>query len=94
LINHVSSTGEDDGNVMEPVQIGVREIYDLLMLLDSKMDAYTRAQAPQMALFEHRLTTLEDDRERMGDRRWIGVLALISSLIALVSAFVAPLVVH
>lgn len=79
---------------MEPVQIGVREIYDLLMLLDSKMDAYIRAQEPQIALFNHRLSALEEKYDKAGDRRWMGVLALASSVVAIICAFIAPLVVH
>lgn len=79
---------------MEPVQIGVREIYDLLMLLDSKMDAYTRAQEPQMALFNHRLQELEKEFQEKSNRQWMVYLALISAFAALVGSFVAPLVVR
>ena len=76
-----------------PVEIGVREIYDLLMILDGKMDAYMRAQEPQMALFNHRLTAVEAKMEKTSDRSWLLYITLISSVIALISSFIAPLVV-
>lgn len=74
------------------VEIGVKEIYDLLMILDGKMDAYMRAQEPQMALFNHRLTAVETKIEKTADRSWLLYLAMIAALVSLIGTF-APLVV-
>lgn len=74
-----------------PVEIGVREIYDLLMILDGKMDAYMRAQEPQMALFNHRLTAVETRMEKTADRSWLLYLTLITAVIALIGV-IAPLI--
>lgn len=74
-----------------PVEIGVREIYDLLMILDGKMDAYMRAQEPQMALFNHRLTAVETKMDKTADRSWLLYITLITSIVALICTFV-PLI--
>lgn len=73
------------------VEIGVKEIYDLLMILDGKMDAYMRAQEPQMALFNHRLTAVETKMEKTADRSWLLYLTLIAAVVALIGTFV-PLI--
>ena len=73
------------------VEIGVREIYDILMILDGKMDAYMRAQEPQMALFNHRLTVVETKMEKTADRSWLLYLTLITSVVALIGVF-APII--
>jgi hypothetical protein len=74
-----------------PVEIGVREIYDLLMILDGKMDAYMRAQEPQMALFNHRLTAVENKMDKTADRSWLLYLTFIAAFVSLIGTFV-PLV--
>jgi hypothetical protein len=73
------------------VEIGEKEIYDLLMILDGKMDAYMRAQEPQMALFNHRLTSVETKMEKTADRTWLLYLTLITSLVALIGV-ITPLI--
>jgi len=73
------------------VEIGVKEIYDILMILDGKMDAYMRAQEPQMALFNHRLTQVETKMDKTADRSWLLYLTLIASVVSLIGTF-APII--
>jgi hypothetical protein len=82
----------EDGDSMEPVQIGVRQIYDLIIALDGKMDTYIHAQEPRIALLDHRLTTVEQELAKSSDRQWQLWLALIASLTALLCAAL-PLVI-
>lgn len=81
------------GDPMEPVQIGVREIYDLLMSLDGKLDSYIHAQEPRLALMDHRLTRVEEHVASSGENQWRVWLAVGSSVVAIICAFVAPIVV-
>lgn len=82
----------EDGDSMEPVQIGVRQIYELIIALDGKFDTYIHAQEPRMALLDHRLAKLEHDFNKSSDRQWQLWLALIASFTALLCA-VIPLIV-
>lgn len=75
---------------MEPVQIGVKELYDLLKEVDTKLDA----QHVSHALLEQRVTSLERREDKVGDRRWLAVLALTAALVSLVCAFIAPVIVR
>lgn len=77
---------------MEPVQIGVRQIYDLLTALDGKLDSYIHSQEPRIALLDHRVTGVEQTLAKAGDRQWQLWLALIASFTALLCA-VIPLLV-
>lgn len=77
---------------MEPVQIGVRQLYDLMIALDGKLDSYIHAQEPRIALLDHRLTKVEEKQDKSSDRQWQLWLALIASGTAVVIA-VFPLIV-
>lgn len=82
----------ENGDSMEPVQIGVRQIYDLIIALDGKMDTYIHAQEPRIALLDHRLTTVEQELTKSSDRQWLLWLTMIASFTALLCA-VIPLLV-
>jgi hypothetical protein len=82
----------EDGDPMEPVQIGVRQLYDLMIALDGKLDSYIHAQEPRIALLDHRLTKVEEKQDKSSDRQWQLWLALIASGTAVVIA-VFPLIV-
>lgn len=71
---------------MEPVQIGVRQLYDLLIALDGKLDSYIHTQEPRIALLDHRLTTVEQNLGKSSERQWQLWLALIASGTAVVIA--------
>lgn len=73
----------EDGDSMEPVQIGVRQLYDLMIALDGKLDSYIHTQEPRIALLDHRLTTVEGKMTKTSDRQWQLWLALIASFTAL-----------
>lgn len=81
----------ENGDSMEPVQIGVRQLYDLLIALDGKLDSYIHTQEPRIALLDHRLRAVEMKQDKTNDRQWQLWLALISSLTA-VLVTVAPYV--
>lgn len=87
---------------MEPVQIGIQEIYDLCRSLDSKIDTYIGMQEPRLVLLDHRLgqveTKLRDDDARWeakiketSDRRWQVVMAFIAATLSLVGTIVIAL---
>lgn len=76
---------------MEPVQIGVRQLYDLMIALDGKLDSYIHAQEPRIALLDHRLRTVETRQDKTSDRQWQMWLALIASVTALICS-VIPLI--
>lgn len=73
---------------MEPVQIGVRQLYDLMIALDGKLDSYIHAQEPRIALLDHRLRTVETRQDKTSDRQWQMWLALIASLTALICSVI------
>lgn len=77
---------------MEPVRIGIQEIYDLLKLLDSRLDAYMRAQEPQIATLLLRIANLEEEMKERSSRNWLLYTTAITAIVALLAAFVAPLV--
>lgn len=78
----------EDGDSMEPVQIGVRQLYDLLIALDGKLDSYIHTQEPRIALLDHRLRAVEIKQDKTNDRQWQLWLALIASLTAVLIAVV------
>lgn len=78
---------------MKPVQIGVQEIYNLVLGLDGKIDTYIGMQEPRLVLFDHRLQQIEIKQEKSearcelnkkeaSDRRWQLTLAFITSILA------------
>lgn len=78
----------EGGDSMEPVQIGVRQLYDLLIALDGKLDSYIHTQEPRIALLDHRLRAVEAHQDKSSDRQWQLWLALIASFTAIVLAVV------
>lgn len=88
---------------MKPVEIGVVEIYSLVLGLDGKIDTYIGMQEPRLVLFDHRLgqievkqkeneTRCEMYKKEASDRRWQVTLAFIASILAVLgSATVALL---
>jgi hypothetical protein len=91
------------GDPMKPVEIGVAEIYNLVLGLDGKIDTYIGMQEPRLVLFDHRLgqmevkqkeneTRFEMYKKEVSDRRWQVTLAFIASILAVLgSAAVALL---
>lgn len=69
---------------MDPVHIGVKELYDLLKEVDAKLDHHTL----QYALLEQRVIQIE----RREDRRWAVWLALITAVIALLVGTLQPFI--
>lgn len=78
---------------MKPVEIGVHEIYNLVLGLDGKIDTYIGMQEPRLVLLDHRLqqieirqekgeTKCELNRKEASDRRWQVTLAFIASLLS------------
>lgn len=82
----------EGGDSMEPVQIGVRQLYDLLIALDGKLDSYIHTQEPRIALLDHRLRAVEEHQSKSSDRQWQLWLALIASFTSLIIAL-APLII-
>lgn len=90
-------------NPMKPVEIGVQEIYNLVLSLDTKVDTYIGMQEPRLVLIDHRLnqvemkqkesdTRCELNKKEASDRRWQVTLAFIASILAVLgSATVALL---
>lgn len=88
---------------MKPVEIGVQEIYNLVLGLDGKIDTYIGMQEPRLVLFDHRLGQVEIrqkenearcelHKKEASDRRWQVTLAFIASILAVLgSATVALL---
>lgn len=88
---------------MRPVEIGVQEIYNLVLGLDGKIDTYIGMQEPRLVLFDHRLGQVEIklketearfelSKKEAGDRRWQVTLAFVASIFAILgSATVALL---
>lgn len=75
---------------MKPVEIGVQEIYNLVLGLDGKIDTYIGMQEPRLVLFDHRLGQLESKQKELdtrwevkaqeiSDRRWQLTLAFIAA---------------
>jgi hypothetical protein len=91
------------GDPMKPVEIGVQEIYNLVLGLDGKIDTYIGMQEPRLVLFDHRLGQVEIklketdvrcelNKKEASDRRWQVTLAVIASILAILgSATVALL---
>lgn len=88
---------------MKPVEIGVQEIYNLVLGLDGKIDTYIGMQEPRLVLFDHRLGQVEIkqkesdvrcelNKKEASDRRWQVTMAFIASILAVLgSATVALL---
>ncbi len=77
-------------NPMKPVEIGIQEVYNLVLGIDTKVDTYIGMQEPRLVLFDHRLGQVEakirdtDTRWEMkmkevSDRRWQLTLAFIAA---------------
>ncbi len=82
---------------MRPVEIGVQEIYNLVLGLDGKIDTYIGMQEPRLVLFDHRLQQIEIKQEKnearcelnkkeASDRRWQVTMAFIASILAVVGS--------
>ena len=80
-------------NPMKPVEIGVHEIYSLILGLDTKVDTYIGMQEPRLVLIDHRLsqvemkqkesdTRCELNKKEASDRRWQVTMAFIAAVLA------------
>lgn len=90
-------------NSMKPVEIGLPEIYNLVLSVDTKVDTYIGMQEPRLVLIDHRLSQVEMkqkesdvrcelNKKEASDRRWQVTLAFIASILAVLgSATVALL---
>lgn len=87
---------------VEPVRIGIQEIYDLCRSLDTKIDTYIGMQEPRLVLLDHRLGQVEsklkiDDArweakvKETNDRRWQVTLAFIAALLSISGTVVLAL---
>lgn len=87
---------------MKPVEIGVQEIYNLVLGLDGKIDTYIGMQEPRLVLFDHRLQQIEIKQEKSearcelnrkeaSDRRWQVTLAFIASILSVLGTAVITL---
>lgn len=88
---------------MKPVEIGVQEIYNLVLGVDGKIDTYIGMQEPRLVLFDHRLNQIEIKQEKSdtrcelnkkeaSDRRWQVTLAFITSLLAILGTGAVALI--
>lgn len=77
-------------NPMKPVEIGMQEIYNLVLGIDTKVDTYIGMQEPRLVLFDHRLGQVESKQrevdarwemkvKEISDRRWQLTLAFIAA---------------
>lgn len=87
---------------MKPVEIGVQEIYNLVLGVDGKIDTYIGMQEPRLVLFDHRLNQIEIKQEKAdarcelnkkesSDRRWQVTLAFIASILSVLGTAVIAL---
>ena len=87
---------------MKPVEIGVQEIYNLVLGLDGKIDTYIGMQEPRLVLFDHRLGQVElkqketearceANRKEVSDRRWQVTLAFIASILSVLGTVIITL---
>lgn len=78
---------------MKPVEIGVQEIYNLVLGVDGKIDTYIGMQEPRLVLFDHRLNQIEIKQEKTdaryelskkeaSDRRWQLTLAFTAAMLS------------
>lgn len=67
----------------EPVVIGIREVYDAVTQLSSKLDGFITMQAVTAATTELRLANLEKQLEGERNRRWALWLALIGVIVSI-----------
>ena len=58
-----------NSNPMKPVEIGIQEVYNLVLGIDTKVDTYIGMQEPRLVLFDHRLGQVES-KQREFDTRW------------------------
>jgi hypothetical protein len=91
------------GEPMKPVEIGVQEIYNLVLGVDGKIDTYIGMQEPRLVLFDHRLNQIEIKQEKAdarwelskkesSDRRWQITLAFIASILSVIGTAVIALI--
>jgi hypothetical protein len=91
------------GESMRPVEIGVQEIYNLVLGVDGKIDTYIGMQEPRLVLFDHRLSQIEIKQEKTdarwelskkesSDRRWQITLAFIASILSVVGTAAIALI--
>lgn len=80
-------------NSMKPVEIGIQEVYNLVLSLDTKVDTYIGMQEPRLVLIDHRLsqvemkqkesdTRCELNKKEASDRRWQITMALVAATLA------------
>lgn len=89
-------------NPMKPVEIGMQEIYNLVLGIDTKVDTYIGMQEPRLVLFDHRLGQVESKQrevenrwevkvKEVSDRRWQLTLAFIAAGLSVLGTLVLAL---
>jgi hypothetical protein len=89
-------------NPMKPVEIGMQEIYNLVLGIDTKVDTYIGMQEPRLVLFDHRLGQVESKQreaenrweakvKEVSDRRWQLTLAFIAAGLSVVGTLILAL---
>ena len=89
-------------NPMKPVEIGIQEVYNLVLGIDTKVDTYIGMQEPRLVLFDHRLgqvevkqreveTRWEIKMKEVSDRRWQLTLAFIAAGLSVIGTIVLAL---
>lgn len=89
-------------NPMKPVEIGMQEIYNLVLGIDTKVDTYIGMQEPRLVLFDHRLGQVESKQreaenrweskvKEVSDRRWQLTLAFIAAGLSVIGTLVLAL---
>lgn len=87
---------------MKPVEIGIQEVYNLVLGIDTKVDTYIGMQEPRLVLFDHRLGQVEAKQradetrwemkvQEISDRRWQLTLAFIAAGLSVIGTIVLTL---
>lgn len=87
---------------MKPIEIGMQEVYNLVLSLDTKVDTYIGMQEPRLVLIDHRLsqvemkqkesdTRCELNKKEASDRRWQITMAFIAAILAFIGTAVLAL---
>lgn len=86
-------------NSMKPVEIGIQEVYNLVLGIDTKVDTYIGMQEPRLVLFDHRLGQVESKQrevdtrwemkvKEISDRRWQVTLAFIAAGLSVIGTII------
>lgn len=78
----------------EPIQIGLRDVYDSVVGLDKKFDAFAAEHDKKLALIDQRVGVLERVGDASRAARLKTNLALFSAGVAVASSVVVPLMVR